>query len=97
MADQIKVSFGALDTAVGDINAGANAMAQRMSQLRSDIAPMLSTWSGAAQQSYHQAQQQWDQGWQELTSALQDLQRSTGQANEGYNAGERANAARFGG
>lgn len=97
MADQIKVSFGALDTAVADLSQGANSMNQRMQQLRSDIAPMLSTWSGAAQQSYHGAQQQWDQGWQELTQALQELQRATGTANDGYNAGERANIGRFGG
>lgn len=96
-ADQIRVHFGALDNAVSDLNAGANAMNQRMSQLQSDIQPMVSTWSGGAQQSYHSAQKQWDQGWQELAAALQQLQRATGQANDGYNAGEQANISRFGG
>ncbi|MEJ2869027.1 WXG100 family type VII secretion target [Actinomycetospora sp. OC33-EN08] len=90
MADRIKVSFGALDTAVADVNGGAQAMEQRMQQLRSDIAPMLSTWDGAARESYAAAQAQWDQGWQELQAALAQLGQSTANANQGYNDTERA-------
>lgn len=97
MTGRITVSFGLLDAAVADLGQGAEGMQQRMQQLRSDIAPMLSTWSGSAQQSYLVAQLRWYRSWQELTRALQDLQRATGAANEGYDAGERANAARFGG
>ncbi|HEY2225943.1 WXG100 family type VII secretion target [Actinomycetospora sp.] len=90
MADRIKVSFGALDTAVADLNSGVQQMGQRMQQLRSDIAPMLSTWDGAARESYAAAQQQWDSGWSELQSALGQLQQATAGSNEEYNATERA-------
>ncbi|MDL5155809.1 WXG100 family type VII secretion target [Actinomycetospora termitidis] len=90
MADRIKVSFGALDTAVADVQGGAATMEQRMQQLRSDIAPMLATWDGAARESYAAAQAQWDAGWQELQSALAQLGQSTAGANQGYNDTERA-------
>lgn len=90
MADRIKVSFGALDTAVADVQGGAQAMEQRMQQLRSDIAPMLGTWDGAARESYANAQAQWDAGWQELQAALGELGRTTAGANANYNDTERA-------
>jgi len=95
MADRIKVSFGALDTAVADVQGGARAMEQRMAQLRSDIAPMLSTWDGAARESYAAAQQQWDAGWDELQAALAQLGQATAGANQGYDETERAAAQSF--
>jgi 6 kDa early secretory antigenic target len=95
MADRIKVSFGALDTAVSDLNAGVQQMGQRMQQLRSDVAPMLATWDGAAQQSYAAAQQQWDSGWTDLQAALGQLQQATAQSTDDYKATEQAAARSF--
>lgn len=95
MADRIKVSFGALDTAVADLNSGVQQMGQRMQQLRSDIAPMLSTWDGAARESYGAAQQQWDSGWTELQTALGQLQQATASSNEDYSATEQAAVRSF--
>ncbi|MFC5064200.1 WXG100 family type VII secretion target [Actinomycetospora atypica] len=95
MADRIKVSFGALDTAVADVQGGARAMEQRMQQLRADVAPMLSTWDGAARESYAAAQQQWDAGWAELQDALAQLGQATAGANQGYTDVERAAAQSF--
>lgn len=95
MADRIKVSFGALDTAVADVQGGARAMEQRMQQLRSDIAPMLATWDGAARESYATAQARWDAGWQELQAALDELGRTTAGANQGYDDAERATMQSF--
>lgn len=97
MADQIRVAFGALDTAEGDLSSAQAAMGQRLSDLRASIAPMVSTWQGSAQTAYYAHQRQWDTAWDELTSALAEFRRATGVANNDYQGGERANTARFGG
>ena len=93
MADQIRVSFGALDAAVGDIAAGVAAQGQRLSELKASIAPMVASWEGAAQSAYAAHQAKWDSAWAELTEALQAFQRATDTANASYQAGESANAS----
>jgi len=70
MADQIKVTFGSLDTAEADLTAGHAAMGHRLADLKANIQPMISTWEGSAQAAYYAHQQQWDTAWDELTMAL---------------------------
>lgn len=96
VADQIKVTFGSLGTAVGDISAGVATQGQRLSELKGDIAPMVATWEGAAQSAYLVQQTKWDAAWDELTQALQMFQNATDTANSGYSAGESANTAAWG-
>ncbi|MBC3762302.1 WXG100 family type VII secretion target [Quadrisphaera oryzae] len=93
MADQIRVTFGALDTAVGDIAAGVAAQGTRMDDLRAAIAPMVATWEGSAQAAYQGAQAKWDSAWNDLTSALTQFQTATDTSNQTYQAGENANTA----
>ncbi len=95
MADQIRVQFGALDTAEGDLSSAHAAMGQRLADLRADIQPMVSTWEGSAREAYYAHQQQWDAAWDELTAALADFRRATATANADYQAGEARNTARF--
>ena len=95
MADQIKVTFGSLETAESDLTTAHANMGERLSQLRSDIQPMISTWQGSAREAYYGYQQQWDSAWDELTSALQEFQRALTQANADYRAGEQQNTGRF--
>ena len=97
MADQIRVTFGALDTAEADLSTAHATMGQRLAELRADIAPMVATWEGSAQAAYHGHQTRWDSAWDELTSALAEFRRATGVAHGDYRAGESANTARFGG
>ena len=95
MADQIKVTFGSLDTAESDLTSAHATMGQRLAELRSDIQPMVSTWQGAAQEAYTGYQQQWDSAWDELTSALQEFQRALAQSIVVYQSGEQQNTSRF--
>ena len=94
-ADQITVSFGALETATGDLARGTATANQRLDQLQSDIAPMVSTWDGAAQQAYVQLQHKWDTAQADLTRALGDLQKAVAQSNEQYGNGEQRNQGLF--
>lgn len=94
-ADQITVGFGALQTAAGDLSRGTATANQRLDQLQSDIAPMVSTWEGGAQQAYLRVQQKWDTAQQDLTRALGDLQKAVAQSTDQYQAGESQNIGRF--
>lgn len=96
MADRVKVDFGAVETAVADVRAGAELMEQRMQQLQSDIAPMLSTWDGGAREAYAGAQTQWQSGWSELQLALAALGLATQDVNENYRSTEQAIMRSFG-
>lgn len=95
MADQIKVTFGSLDTAESDLTSAHASMGQRLAELKADIQPMISTWEGGAREAYYGHQQQWDTAWDELTSALQEFQRALAQSNADYQAGEQQNTSRF--
>lgn len=96
MADQIRVNFGSMETAVADIATGVATQGQRLAQLKADIAPMVATWEGGAQAAYYASQTKWDTAWDELTQALQAFQRSTDTATGDYQAGEAANTASWG-
>ncbi len=96
MADQIRVNFIALETAVGDLSAGVAAQGQRLSELRSDIAPLVASWQGSAQAAYHAHQARWDNAWGELSDALTQFQRATDTAVMHYQAGEAANVSSWG-
>lgn len=95
MQDQITVRFGALQTASGDLAKGTATANERLNQLQSDIAPMVSSWSGGAQAAYVRVQQRWDTAQQDLTRALGDLQRAVAQSTDQYQAGENQNIGRF--
>ena len=86
----------ALGDAVNDISAGVAAAGNRLSDLKSDIAPMVATWEGSAQTAYYAQQAKWDNAWSELTAALGDFQRATSTAATGYESGERANTSAWG-
>ena len=51
-AGQLKVTFGALDGASGDIRGGANAIASRLDRLDSELAPLRADWTGSASESH---------------------------------------------
>ena len=96
MADQIRVTFGALSDAVNDLSAGVAAAGNRLADLKTDIAPMVASWEGAAQGAYYAQQTKWDNAWNDLTTALGEFQRATASASDDYAAGERANTAVWG-
>jgi early secretory antigenic target protein ESAT-6 len=96
VADQIRVNFNSLSTAVSDIATGVASAGTRLDDLRAAIAPMVATWQGDAQAAYQVQQTKWDTAWNDLTSALQQFQTATDTSNADYQAGENANTAAWG-
>jgi len=59
--------------------------------LEQELNPLVNTWTGAAQQAYHEKKQQWDTAAANLAQVLNEIGRAVGQANENYQAAEQAN------
>jgi 6 kDa early secretory antigenic target len=90
---EIKVTFGALETARGDVASTATRISGRLDDLRRAVAPLAATWEGSAAEEYRTQQRQWDTAAADLTRVLADVGRALGQAEDGYRATENANAA----
>lgn len=92
----IKVTFGALSDARGDIASSHATLNQRLSDLRASVAPMAATWDGAAKEAWHGYQQMWDQAWMELNGVLNTIGGAVDTSNSNYQQTESTNAGMWG-
>lgn len=87
---EIKVSFGALEAGEQGIRNNYAKLTGTLDQLESDLAPMIATWTGAAQESYLNCKKQWDDAALALSQVLNNIGQAVGQANQNYQAAENA-------
>jgi 6 kDa early secretory antigenic target len=92
---EIKVTFGALETAQSDVSGVAGRMTSQLDDLKRFLAPMVATWEGQAATEYQAKQRQWDTAAVGLASVLQQIGVALGSANESYRQVEQANASRW--
>lgn len=92
---EIKVTFGALEAAGGNITGSASKVEGELDALKSRLAPLVSTWQGDAATTYNTLQRQWDEAAADLKQVLNQIGIAVHTANENYQAGEKANTARF--
>jgi early secretory antigenic target protein ESAT-6 len=91
----IKVTFGALQTAQGDIASTSSSINTQLDDLRKFVTQLTSTWTGAAAEAYQGLQKQWDQSAADLNQVLASIGTAVGQANESYQQAENANRGRW--
>lgn len=96
-SSEIKVTFGALAAAEGDVKATATRIHTQLEDLKRFLAPMVSTWTGQAAEGYQATQRKWDTSAADLTQVLNQIGVMVGQANGQYQDTERKNASFFGG
>lgn len=92
---EIKVTFGALETAQTDVSGVAGRMTTQLEDLKRFLAPMVATWEGQAATEYQARQRQWDTAAANLASVLGQIGVALGTANESYRQVEQTNAARW--
>jgi 6 kDa early secretory antigenic target len=92
---EIKVTFGALETAQSDVSGVAGRMTSQLEDLKRFLAPMVATWEGQAATEYQARQRQWDTAAANLASVLGQIGVALGTANESYRQVDQANAARW--
>lgn len=95
MSDVVKVTYSELSAAQGNITGTVNVVNGQLDDLRSFLAPMVSTWEGNAAENYNALQRQWDTAAAELNQVLAQIATAVGTANDAYNQAETANANRF--
>ena len=89
----LHVDFVRLQEAHTEINAIVGALNAQLQQLTADAAPLVSTWSGEAQQAYRQRQQAWESSAAELERILRSINRALEESMLDYQSTEAANAA----
>jgi len=89
---EILVTFSSIQQAQADCANTASNLNGQLSDLKSYLAPMVSTWSGAAAENYNAKQRQWDQAAQDLNEILQQISKALGSAGDDFQAAESSNA-----
>ena len=95
MGDKIVVDFGSLAQAAQDINTAINSMESQLSDCEQAAQPLVSTWEGAAQESYGIRQQKWRSAAGDLTQMLRDIQRAVEDSASNFQDAENRNKALF--
>ncbi|WP_016698375.1 WXG100 family type VII secretion target [Actinoalloteichus spitiensis] len=91
----IKVTFAEIQNASAEVTSAGNQLEETQNALKSRLAPIESSWSGEAMDAWHASQAKWDQGAEEIRTTIAAIGTALSQAAENYQAGEKANAARF--
>jgi len=86
----ISVNFDSLAAGQQGIQSNYAKLNATLEQLESDLQPMISTWTGAAQESYLACKKQWDDAAAALAQVLSQIGTAVGQAHENYTAAESA-------
>jgi 6 kDa early secretory antigenic target len=92
---EIKVTFGALGAAQGDVATTASRITGQLEDLQRFLAPMVAGWQGQAAADYQVKQRQWDVAAADIAAVLAQIGVALGTANDNYQQVERANAARW--
>jgi early secretory antigenic target protein ESAT-6 len=95
VSDQIKVTFAQIQATQERAQSTVASINSSLQDLKSYLAPMVSTWEGQAAQNYHAKQTQWDRAAYDLNQVLSAIGRALGSANEGFQNTESMNARRF--
>lgn len=91
MTGQIKVTFGAIDTAASDTDSIASNLNQQLDDLKGYISPLVATWTGQAATSYQTLQQQWDTSAANLNDVLRQIATTLRTSNQNYTTAETSN------
>ncbi|MBP2322507.1 WXG100 family type VII secretion target [Kibdelosporangium banguiense] len=80
----IKVTFGAIEEAGGNIDATAKKMDSELDALRSQLAPLAEAYVGASRDAWRAVQESWERAQEELNQVLASIGAATKQAADDY-------------
>lgn len=87
---EIHVQFESLQSGQQGIRNNYNKLTATIEQLESDLAPMVASWSGAAQEAYVTVKKQWNDAAVALSLVLNNVSQAVGEAHSNYTAAESA-------
>jgi 6 kDa early secretory antigenic target len=89
------INFGALQQGSADIQKALNTLQAQLSQLDRDAAPLVATWSGAAQAAYAERQRKWTAASDDLANILRNIKIAVDESAADYQDTERKAQQRF--
>ena len=92
---EIQVNFGEIAAASQSINSTSSTLDSLLSDLKSNLAPIGASYTGAASEAWQEKQRQWDTAYADLRQVLSSIASAVGQAGENYQATENANMNRW--
>jgi WXG100 family type VII secretion target len=95
MAD-IKVTFGAIDNLASSIDTQVRQIEGQLEDLRSAITKLGQEWTGAANSSFGQIQNNWNQSADDLKQVLNRIAVAVHSAHDAYQTTENKNASVWG-
>jgi len=93
--DGIKVDFGAVQAAAGDIDSSAQHVDAKIDELHSKLQNLEQIWVGAANEGFQQTKQQWMNAAKDLQQTLAQIGAAVGVAHENYLQTEATNSKRW--
>jgi early secretory antigenic target protein ESAT-6 len=86
----INVTFESLQAGQVDIQKTYSALVTTLDDLEHLLKPMISAWSGGAQQVFASCKQEWDVAAANLSQVLNGIGQVVGNAHDNYRAAEQA-------
>ncbi|MFT8636939.1 MAG: WXG100 family type VII secretion target [Pseudoclavibacter sp.] len=78
-----------------EIARGADGIRNELETLDSQVKQLIGSWDGAAQQSYHVAQVEWNKSLSEIQQLLQTISQKTAEISSTYVSSDNSSAKRF--
>lgn len=88
---EVRVDFGALGSGAAGILSTYRSLEGTLQNLESQLAPMVSTWTGDAREAYFVQKKKWDDASAAMAVILQQMGQAVDQANSNYQAAETSN------
>ena len=85
------VTFAELANAAQTIQSASNNLNSKLDDLKSQLTPIASTWTGSAADNYQVQQKAWDSAQQDLNAVLKAIGGAVEAAHEAYQQTETAN------
>ncbi|MBA0124760.1 WXG100 family type VII secretion target [Haloechinothrix sp. YIM 98757] len=95
MPAEMKVHYETLFNASSEVEMASKAMTEASDNLKNDLNPLVSTWSGEAEQNYAKLQSEWDTAHAELNQVLAQIATALQRIGEGYRDMEGHQAKKF--
>ncbi|MGH3504306.1 MAG: WXG100 family type VII secretion target [Nocardioidaceae bacterium] len=96
MSDPIKVDFGAVQEASGQIDGLSKKIDQELDDLHRQIANLEQIWQGSSSEGFQQQKHQWESSAHDLQQTLARIGAAVGVAHENYLQTESKNSNRWG-
>jgi len=84
-----------MQTTIDDLGRGVSSLTDKLADLDRQAAPLVATWQGAAQDAYHERQQQWTNAANELKDVLNSIRKALSDSMADYSATESSIANSF--